>query len=70
LANDPKDIGKLFREVQADIEAEEIDDVKEFLWKEYKGELMRRSTGGLPEWYKTRLTERSFPAEMSTLPEC
>jgi len=63
LANEPKDIGKLFKEVHCDIDAEETDAVKEFLWKEFSGELKRKATGGLAEWYKTRLAERSFSTE-------
>lgn len=61
LENEPKDIGKLFKEVHIDIEAEEKEAIKDFLWKEYNGELKRRATGGMAEWYKNRLLERSFP---------
>ena len=61
LENEPRDIGKLFKEVHTDIEAEEMENVKLFLWNEFKNELKRRATGGLPEWYKERLMERSFP---------
>lgn len=60
LENDPRDIGKLFREVHSDIESEEKEAVKEFLWKEFSGELKRKATGGLPEWYKSMLAGRAF----------
>jgi hypothetical protein len=60
LENDPRDIGKLFKEVHVDIETEEMENVKEYLWGEFKNELKRRATGGMPEWYKKRLAERSF----------
>ena len=60
LENEPKDIGKLFKEVQSDIEAEEKEAIKDFLWKEFSGEIKRKATAGMPEWYKTRLLERSF----------
>lgn len=60
LENEPRDIGKLFKEVQMDIEAEEMEEVKTFLWNEFKGELKRKSTAGMPEWYKERLMERAF----------
>lgn len=60
LGNEPRDIGKLFKEVHQDIEGEEIETVKEFLWKEFSGELKRKATGGMAEWYKSRLAQRSF----------
>lgn len=60
LLNEPKDIGKLFKEVHTDIEAEEKEAVKEFLWREFSGELKRRAAGGMAEWYKERLLSRAF----------
>ena len=60
LENQPKDIGKLFKEVQEDIEGEERENVKEFLWQEFKGALLRKSTAGLPQWYKEKLAKESF----------
>ena len=60
LLNEPRDIGNLFKEIHIDIEQEEKENVKEFLWREYSGELKRRATGGLPEWYKEKLANRSF----------
>lgn len=60
LENEPRDIGKLFKEVHTDIEAEEMEAVKTFLWNEFKGELKRKATAGMPEWYKERLMDRSF----------
>lgn len=60
LKNEPQDIGKLLKEVHADIEAEEMENVKLFLWNEFRGKLKRRATGGLPEWYKVKLAARSF----------
>lgn len=55
LENEPKDIGKLFREVHTDIESEEAENIKEFLYREFITELKRKSCAGLPEWYKERL---------------
>lgn len=55
-----KFVSEAFKEVHRDIEAEEEEQVKAFLWKEFSGELNRRATGGLAEWYKSRLAERSF----------
>lgn len=60
LLNDPKDIGPLIKEIQKDIEEEEKEIIKEFLWKEFGKEVIRKSTAGLPEWYKERLLKRSF----------
>lgn len=60
LENEPRDIGKLFKEVHTDIETEEMEAVKLFLWNEFKGELKRKATAGLPEWYKERLMGRAF----------
>ena len=55
LLCEPKDIGGLIAEVQRDIEEEEMDKIKTFLWREFGSELLRRSTAGLPEWYKEQL---------------
>jgi hypothetical protein len=60
LTNSPKDIGKLLKEINEDIESEEQDSVKNFLWKEYKRDIMRAATGGFAEWYKDQLLKRSF----------
>ena len=60
LENEPKDIGKLFKEVHTDIEAEEKEAVKDFLWRHFCGELKRKATAGMPEWYKNKLMESSF----------
>jgi hypothetical protein len=64
LKNEPSDIGKLFKEVHIDIESEEKEAVKEFLWREFNGELKRRASGGMAEWYKNKLMERSFEGEL------
>ena len=63
LVNDPRDIGLLIKEIQRDISEEEMETVKAFLWKEFGGELLRKSTGGFPEFYKRHLAERSFGDE-------
>jgi len=53
----PRDIGVLIKEVQADITEECSEDIKEFLFKTHMGALIRRSTQGLPEWYKDKLID-------------
>jgi hypothetical protein len=60
LENSPRDIGKLLLEIKNDIEAEEKEDIKNFLWKEFKDEIMRTAIKGFPEWYKEKLLNNSF----------
>lgn len=60
LTNTPKDIGTILREVKADIESEETDAIKKFLWDIYSQDIMRSAVKGLPEWYKNQLVDRSF----------
>jgi len=60
LSNEPKDIGLLIKEIQVDIETEEADNIKGWLWGEFKGQVMRRAVAGMPEWYKEQLLKGSF----------
>lgn len=60
LENSPRDIGKLINEIKKDIEEEEKENIKNFLWKEFGDEILRSSTKGFPEWYKKKLLERAF----------
>ena len=60
LEGSPKDIGALFKEIHTDIESEEAEEVKAFLWKEFSGELKRRASAGVAEWYKKRLLNNAF----------
>lgn len=55
LQRAPQDIGALIKEVREDITAEEKEIIKDKLWKEFSGDLIRRATAGLPEWYKEKL---------------
>ena len=55
LLKEPKDIGALIREVQRDIVEEEQENIEVMLWSLYGKDLLRRSTAGLPEWYKKQL---------------
>lgn len=55
LENEPKDIGKLFKEVHEDIEQEEKENIKNFLWGQFKNEIKKKATHGMPEWYKKKL---------------
>lgn len=57
---DPRDIGKLLKEIHQDIEEEEKENIKEWLWKEFGSQLKRRAGAGFAEWYKQKLLEDSF----------
>ena len=56
LQEAPQDIGPLLKSIQEDIEAEEEEDIKEYLWHHFKSDLLRRSVAGFPQWYKDRLS--------------
>lgn len=60
LNNEPKDIGKLFKEVHVDIETEETENIKQWLYNEFVDQIKRKATAGMPEWYKMKLADRSF----------
>lgn len=62
LTEQPKDIGSLIKEVHRDITDEDMETIKDFLWNEFGKDLLRRSTAGLPEWYKDKLDEANSPA--------
>lgn len=59
LEYQPRDIGKLIKEIGNDIAEEEKEFIKEFLWKEFKGQITKSATNGFPEFYKRWLLERS-----------
>ncbi len=60
LENSPRDIGNLIKAIQEDIEQEEKENIKEFLWKEFGQEVLRMSVKGFPEKYKQYLLTNSF----------
>lgn len=60
LLEDPKDIGKLIKEVGEDVHAECAEDIKEALFKAFWKDIQRGITGGLPEWYKSTLAEQQY----------
>jgi len=57
LEGSPTDIGSLFREVHRDITDESKIDIQDFLWDHFGREVLRVSTAGLAEFYKTYLME-------------
>ena len=60
LTESPKDIGKLINEVKKDILEEEVEHIKERLYKWAQGQILRGATAGLPQWYKERLAAAQF----------
>lgn len=55
LVNEPKDIGPLIKQIQGDIEGEEKDNIKEWLYNHYHNDIIRISIAGFPEFYKEQL---------------
>lgn len=60
IESSPRDIGKLIKEIAADIEKECVDDIKDRLYKWALPQLRRISVSGVPEWYKARLLDAQF----------
>jgi hypothetical protein len=58
IEGDPRDIGALIAEVRKDVEEECAEEIKARLWRWAKDHVLRRSTAGLPEWYKKTLLEK------------
>jgi hypothetical protein len=63
IQGSPRDIGPLIKEVNQDIEKEEVDYIKKKLFQRFWPEIKRQLTHGLPEWYKERLLEGAFLEE-------
>jgi len=64
LQDEPKDIGPLIKEIQNDIIEEEQDFIKNFLWTEFKDNVLRKSIAGFPQYYKNRLIKEQFIGDM------
>ena len=60
LTESPRDIGKLMKQVNIDITAEEKENIKDFLWKEFGKDVLKTAVRGLPEFYKEYLLTNSF----------
>jgi len=60
LESTPRDIGKLIKEIQDDITAEEKQTIMEMLWRLHKDDVMRQAIRGFPEWYKQELMKGAF----------
>jgi hypothetical protein len=57
LDNEPKDIGPLIKEIQADIKDEEKENIKNYLYQQFEGDILKASIKGFPQWYKDKLLE-------------
>ncbi len=60
LEGSPRDIGKLIKEVQADIEKDDAEEIAELLYQHFRKQIMRGVTRGLPEFYKDKLVKASL----------
>lgn len=60
LESSPRDIGKLLKAINTDIESEEAQYIKDNLYKLFKNEILRYANKGFPEWYKEKLLEKAF----------
>lgn len=60
---DPRDIGKLIKEINMDVLAECEDEIKDILFKWGWKQVSRGLTKGFPEWYKELLLEKQFEGE-------
>lgn len=60
LTETPQDIGSLIKHIHNDILEEESENIKQWLFNEFKGELLRDSAKGFPEWYKNYLLEKAL----------
>jgi len=60
LEGGPRDIGKLMKEINTDIEQEEIEEIKNFFCKHFLKQIKRTAGAGFPEWYKDQLLKKAF----------
>ncbi|OGK08519.1 hypothetical protein A2767_05475 [Candidatus Roizmanbacteria bacterium RIFCSPHIGHO2_01_FULL_35_10] len=65
LEFEPRDIGKLLKEVEGDIKEEEKEKIKEYLYRNYIDQIIRTATKGFPEFYKKWLLERGLKVKRS-----
>ena len=62
----PKDIGPMMKLVPPDIEKECREEIMEALWKWAWPQIARKSTHGLPEWWKEQLLKEQFAEEVQS----
>lgn len=67
LTDSPKDIGLLMKEVQTDVEAECLDEIKERMFKYAWPHIRRKLCVGVPDRYKNELMKKQFSEEPQEL---
>lgn len=60
IEDDPRDIGKILKEVVTDIGSDSMEEMKDRLFKYAWPQIKRKLTAGLPEWYKDELLKKQF----------
>lgn len=60
LEDDPKDIGKLMKELNTDFISECEDELKNLLLVAFRKDIIKGVASGFPEWYKAQLLEKQF----------
>lgn len=60
LTDSPKDIGLLMKELEADIEKEQADEIKHVLFTHFWPQIVRGVKRGLPDFYKNELLRLQF----------
>ena len=63
LLGEPRDIGLLTSYVRQDVTDEDIDEIKDLLWKHHNRAIMKVVCGGVAKWYLRKL-ERGDIAEL------
>ena len=52
------------KEINIDIQAEETEEIKDFLFKHFIKQITRKAGAGFPEFYKDQLMKKAFkPSE-------
>lgn len=62
LENDVKDIGPIIKSIHQDIDEEESDFIKEWLFNRFIKEIRTVSVRGFPDWYKDKLYQEGVDA--------
>lgn len=68
LENDPRDIGPLLKEIEADVREECKAEIASILFDAFWPEIKRGLTAGFPQWYKDRLAARQFASAEEPAP--
>ncbi len=63
LEHSPRDIGKLFKELQQDTIREEEDFIRDRLFQDARAKIVRGVAAGFAEWYKEQLLKSAFDSQ-------